>query len=92
MGAIDAASVFGLPKCDGLGVGLLLIWTGIVLPWFLYWLNLVRTMRRIMPQLPLRAWGLAVGAPVLWLALFVLCIVVIPLAFLYPVIVVKSLN
>ncbi len=62
---------------------------GILLVW--YWWMLVGTIRRTMPQLRVRAMVLAVGLPMIWLALAVLILAGIPVLTLWILIVIDSL-
>jgi len=58
----------------------------------LWWLNLVRTSRRIMPQLRGRAWAAALGIPCLWLALGLLILLALPLCVFAVLVVIDSLG
>lgn len=61
------------------------------LPLFLWWLNLVRLARRIMPQIKGRAALVGIATPLLWLALAGLLLVLLPLALLWIMVVIYSL-
>ncbi|MCK4623879.1 MAG: hypothetical protein KAV00_01100 [Phycisphaerae bacterium] len=63
--------------------------TGVLL--LMWWLNLVRTTRRMMPQVKGRRVLVAVGTPLLWLILAGLTLVVLPLAVLSVLVVLTSL-
>ena len=57
-----------------------------------WWRTLMKTVRRTMPLLKMRAMVLAVGLPALWFALAVLIMEGIPLVVLSILIVIESLS
>ncbi len=57
-----------------------------------WWWNLVRLIRRVMPQLSHRAIAIAAGMPALWLGLAALFLCVLPSVVLYLLAVVVSLG
>ena len=76
-------------------------WPGIVLAWavilagvlvVVWWLNMVSLAHRTMPHITGRAVMLKVGAPLIWLALAGLILVVLPLVLVGLLIVITSLR
>lgn len=63
---------------------------GVLTHW--WWANLMFLARRTMPQMPRRTAWVAVGFPVLFGALWLLAVFVLPVIGLYVVIVVRSLG
>lgn len=58
----------------------------------LWWVTLVRSARRIMPQLPKRAATIAIGVPMLWIVSAILIVGALPLSVLFVVLVFGSLS
>ena len=63
-----------------------------VLLFVMTWINLVRTIRRIMPICRGRIIGVALLLPCLWVLFFILCLIVVPLVIVFPAVVWDSLR
>jgi hypothetical protein len=57
-----------------------------------WWGNLIRILRRMMPLRPRRAWALAVGLPVMWVMLTGLILVALPAVLMFVWVVFASLR
>ncbi len=58
----------------------------------LWWLTLVRTARRIFPQLPNRTWSVGICVPLSWLGCVMVFMGLLPMSIMFVMVVISSLG
>jgi hypothetical protein len=59
---------------------------------FLWWLTLIRSARRVMPQLTKRAVAIGIGVPLLWLICALVFLILLPVSVLFVIVIFSSLS